>query len=282
MSVLMIFKCMRSRGLWPLLFIGLGVFGGANSGQTQTLGAVEQRLDRLEKIAQQLERAAEKTSQSSRSRIDLNVRMDQRLSELERAIANLVSTQERGQRDMAGMVDQLQRMKGDVERRLDSLENQSQPAGPPPSAKAIVESKAIEESVPVPLDADARFAQAMAYAVRQDWPQAELAFDTFVASYPSHAKLPEAGYQLGRAFQAQGKNAHAAKIFLNLYEQYPDSPFAVESLFALGSALSDMGPENAGQTCDVYGEIEAGHGSLLSIAQRSQLLDRRLALQCSR
>lgn len=246
--------------------------------QAQTLGDVEQRLDRLEKAVRQVQnKPAEREARSSKSRDDVYLQLDRRLGAVERALSGIVSAQERDHRDLATTLEQIQRMKGDVEARLDAIESR-------PAAPALVSQPpaAMSESAAVPPNADDRFKQAMGYASQQDWTKAELAFDSFVTTYPSDTRAPEARYQLGRAFEGQGKHAQAAQIFLDLYEKYPDAPFMIDNLFALGKALGDLGPENAQQACDVYDEIEATHGTALSVDQRSQLLDRRLALKCSK
>jgi len=266
----------RRWALWALALVGASAFGFVNVAQAQTLGAVEQRLDRLEKVTRELQRATDRSSRSSNSRDDVYLQLDRRLGALERTVANLVSAQERDHRELATTVEQLQRMKRDVEARLDSVESQ------PPPAPAAQSADVIAEAPEAPLDADARFTQAMDFADREDWPNAEFAFDTFIASYPSDARIPEARYQLGRAFEGQGKHAQAAQIFLDLYQGHPDAPFAVPNLFALAEALGAIGPENTEQACDVYSEIEVTHGGTLSVDQRSQLLDRRLSLKCSK
>jgi TolA-binding protein len=195
---------------------------------------------------------------------------------VERALSSIVSAQERDHRELATALEQLRRIKGDVEARLDAVERH--PAAPTPVSQPTA---AIANSGATPPNADDRFKQAMGYASQQDWTQAELAFDTFVTTYPADMRVPEARYQLGRAFEGQGKHAQAAQIFLDLYEKNPDAPFIIENLFALGQALAALGPENMQQACDVYGEIEAAHGADLSAEQRSRLLDRRLTLKCS-
>ncbi|MEO7468795.1 MAG: tetratricopeptide repeat protein [Sphingobium limneticum] len=255
--------------------IGIGVLSLAHVAHAQTLGVVEQRLDRLEKVTRQLQRETDTSARSSNSRDEVYFQLDRRLGAVERTVASLVSAQERDHRELASTVEQFQRMKRDVEARLDSVESQA------PSVPVTQTANAIPEKPRAPLDADARFKQAMGYAVAEDWVQAEFAFDTFIASYPSDARIPEGRYQLGRAFHGQGKYAQAAQTFLDLYQNHPDAPFAVPNLFALGGALAAMGPTSSQQACDVYGEIEAAHGSDLSLDQRSRLLDRRLLLKCS-
>jgi TolA-binding protein len=260
---------------WTLTLVGVSALGLASGAQAQTLGAVEQRLDRLENVTRDIQRQADRSSRSSSSRDDVYLQLDRRLGALERTISNLVSAQERDHRELTATVEQLRRMKSDVEARFDIVENQAQPAPPEQSAGLIAKTPA------PPLDDDARYSQAMGYADQQDWLKAELAFDTFITSYPSDSKIPEARYQLGRAFAGQGKYAQAAQMFLDLYQDHPDAPFVVANLFALGEALIAIGPENTEQACDVYSEIEVTHGSNLSVEQRSQLLDQRLSLECS-
>lgn len=258
-----------------LLLIGISALSLAHVAHAQTLGVVEQRLDRLEKITRQLQREADRGARSSNSRDDVYLQLDRRLGALERAISSLVSARERDHRNLAIAIEQLQRMKGDVEARLDAVESQPPPASTP--QRASIKSA----PGPMPLDADGLFKQAMDYAAHEGWTQAEFAFDTFITSYPTDNRIPEARYQLGRAFQGQGKNPQAAQIFLDLYEKYPGAPFAIANLFALGEALAAMGPESSEQACNVYGELEAIHGTELSVDQRSRLLDRRLSLECS-
>jgi TolA-binding protein len=245
--------------------------------QAQTLGDVEQRLDRLEKAVRQVQnKPADREPRPSKSRDDVYLQLDRRLGAVERALSSIVSAQERDHRELATALEQLRRIKGDVEARLDAVERH--PAAPTPVSQPTA---AIANSGATPPNADDRFKQAMGYASQQDWTQAELAFDTFVTTYPADMRVPEARYQLGRAFEGQGKHAQAAQIFLDLYEKNPDAPFIIENLFALGQALAALGPENMQQACDVYGEIEAAHGADLSAEQRSRLLDRRLTLKCS-
>jgi TolA-binding protein len=255
----------------------------ANVAQAQTLGVVEQRLDNLEKAVRHIQksetrRKLPRSSAEGSAPGDVSLQLDRRLGALERAVASLVSTQERDHRELVAGVEQLQRMKGDVESRLDAVESQARTVSVPVPQPVA----AISEPVVMPLNADGRLQQAMDYVTHEDWAKAEFALDTFLANYPSDTRLAEARYQLGRAFQGQGKHAQAAQVFLDVYEKYPDAPFIVEDLLALGQALAALGPENTQQACDVYDEIDAIRGTALSVDQRSRLLDQRLALKCTK
>jgi TolA-binding protein len=252
----------------------------AGVAQAQSLSGIEQRLQRIEQTMRGLQGdrpASVRPAPSSAAPVDALLQLDRRLAALERALSGLVSMQEQDHRALAASLSQMQALKGDIESRLDAMERQ---------AAAIPVVSTVPPSAPVspvaaPPTADERFQQAMAYAEAQDWQKSELAFDSFAASWPSDPRVPEARFQLGRAFQGQGKHAQAAQIFLDLYQKVPHASFAMTNLFALAEALTGMGPDNSVQACDVYAEIEAVYGSILTIEQRSRLLDRRLALKCA-
>ncbi|MBB3862476.1 TolA-binding protein [Novosphingobium hassiacum] len=214
---------------------------------------------------------------ASSASLEALLQLDRRLAALERALSGLMSAQEQDHRALAASLTQMQALKGDIESRLDAVERQAEAI---PTASKTPEAAPVPPVAPPPT-ADDRFRQAMDYAEAQDWPKSELAFDSFVASWPSDARVPEARFQLGRAFQGQGKYAQAAQIFLDLYEKAPQAPFALANLFALADALVAIGPDNSAQACEVYSEIEVVHDSVLTTEQRSRLLDRRLALKCA-
>lgn len=140
----------------------------------------------------------------------------------------------------------------------------------------------IADTAAAPRSADLRLGQTADLADGQDGPNTEFAFDTSSASCPENRKLLEARNPLGCASEGQGKNRQGARLYLGNSQGHSDAPFAAPNLFALAEALGAIGPENAEQARDVYSEIEVTHGKTLSVDQRSQLLDRRLSLKCSK
>lgn len=246
----------------------------------QTLGAVEQRLDRLEKDVRLLSRkggtGADESVMASPS--DLILQVDARLAAIERALAALVSAREQDHRELEALQQQFRRVSGDVESRIASLEKRTDA---PPQVIAAAPTTVAPIAPATEAGPDERFGQAMTFLARKDWPKAEFAFDSFATSYPSDDRTPEARFRLGQSFEGQGKHAQAAQIFLDLYQKYPDAPFALDNLFALAAALAGLGPDSTAQACSVYGEIEAVWGTRLTVPDRARLLDGRLALQCA-
>lgn len=254
----------------------------------QTLGMVEQRLNRLEDNVRKLEkrRAPKDIAMSpapaqsavptppASALIDLS----NRLTTVERLAASLLAGQELDRRNLAVGLEQLQRLKGDVELRLDANERQVAAL----TAALAATPKAAQVVEPVkPMSADDRFIEALGFAQKDEWSKAEFAFDTFITNNPSHTRLIEARYWLGRSFQGQGKPAKAAQIFLELYEKYPTAPIALDNLFALAQALIDLGPDSTAQACAVYDQIDAGFDGKLTTGQHNLLLDARLKLNCT-
>ena len=264
---------------WAAMVLMPISFGGM--AHAQSLGAIEQRLRKVEQTVETLKagNAPEGIGAVSGQpvSIDALLQLDRRIAAVERALSSLTSAQELDHRALTDALAELRTMKGDIEARLDALE--SAPAVPPNLSASAVQAPPSSPVVRQP-SVDDRFQEAMQYAERQDWPRAELAFDSFVATWPSDPRAAEARYQLGRAFQGQGKHAQAAQLFLELYEKSPDAPFIIDDLLALAQALIDIGPANTAQACDVYSEIETTHDAALTLEQRSLLLDHRLALKC--
>jgi TolA-binding protein len=249
----------------------------ASPARSQTLGAVEHRLDKLEKAVRRLDGHEEKRTPGPA----LKPAAGEALSALERAVSGLVAGQEEERHSTAALLDQVALLKGDLEARLDAAETRL--AGlqsAPPSAPPQIAAEAMPPVLEKPISADDRYREAMAFAKAKDWPKAEFAFDSFIASFPEDARLPQARFELGRSLDEQGKPAKAAQTFLKLYEDNPDADLAQDVLFALADALTRIGPDTRAQACNVYDEIDAVFGKQLSVVRRSALLDGRIKLNC--
>ena len=265
----------------------LAFVAGGVPAHSQTLGAVEQRINRLEQSVRDLEgqrggRAVQPTapaipaSQPSTVPESALIDLNGRLAALERLVASLVSGQEQDRRSISAGIDQLQRLKGDIEARMDTVEQQVTALAAAPKPVPVVAAPP-----PLSLTADDRFLEALGFTQKEEWAKAEFAFDTFIANNAAHPRIVEARYWLGRSFLGGGKPAQAAQVFLDLYEKHPNAPVTLDNLFALADALVAMGAENAPEACNVYGEIDAGFKDKLSAAQRNTVLEKRVALNCT-
>ena len=250
----------------------------------QTLGAVEQRLAKIESTLEKVERRqgkvrdnASKPLEPSLPSVALLEEFTSRLAALERLVAEQVASGEQGQRTTSLGLDELARLKGDTEQRLEAIEEKLTVLAVFENAAQPIAAMA-EAKLRTP---DDRYLEALGFAEKKDWIKAEFAFDTFIATYPEHLRVGEARYWLGRSFQGQGKMAQAGQVFLNVFEKYPSAAFTLENLFALAQTLTDIGPENKEQSCAVYDQIETISKNQLNDSQRSILLDRRISLNCA-
>lgn len=265
----------------------LALLAGGTAARAQTLGAVEQRINRLEQAVRDIERQrGGRTALSAApvfapaaaggvpegALVDLNGR----LASLERLVATLVAGQELDRRSLSAGIEQLQRLKGDVEARLETVEQQVAAVAAAPRPAPV----AAPAPPPRALTPDDRFIEALGFAEKAEWTKAEFAFDTFIANNPGHARIVEARYWLGRSFLGAGKPAQAAQEFLDLFEKHPDAPVALDNLFALVDALVAIGGDSVPEACTVYGQIEDSFKETLSADQRNTMLEKRLALGC--
>lgn len=85
------------------------------------------------------------------------------------------------------------------------------------------------------------------------FPEAQVTLDETVKKYPKHPRLSFARNLLGRAWLDDKKPATAVKIFYDNYKNDPRGERAPESLFFLGSALTDL--NKAAEACEAFGEL---------------------------
>lgn len=95
-----------------------------------------------------------------------------------------------------------------------------------------------------------------AYALlrNQDYANAEVAFDRFIAEYPDHTLVPNAMYWLGETYYVRGDFQKAAFVFAESYQKYPKNAKAPDNLLKLGMALAGMGKTQ--DACVALGQLK--------------------------
>jgi tol-pal system protein YbgF len=193
------------------------------------------------------------------------------------------------------MEDAQRRLKGDVEFRLNALEN---PGGvpaaapgaqgataPPATAAPAAASPALPATKPAPEAAVAKPATAVdawtaafAKVTARDWPGAEVAMTAFIADWPKSVRVPQARYWLGRSFAQRGQHAQAAKAFLEVYQTAPRSTPAPDALIGLANSLNALTkPKDA---CQVLGELQSVYGAKLTSTQKADADRQRVRAKC--
>jgi TolA-binding protein len=85
------------------------------------------------------------------------------------------------------------------------------------------------------------------------FPESQVTLEEVVAKHPKHKRASFARNLLGRAWLDDSKPATAVKVFYDNYKADPRGERAPESLFFLGSALTDLG--KTAEACEAFGEL---------------------------
>lgn len=85
------------------------------------------------------------------------------------------------------------------------------------------------------------------------YPEAQVTLEETVTKFPKHKRASFARNLLGRAWLDDKKPATAVKVFYDNYKNDPRGERAADSLFFLGSALTDLG--KTAEACEAYGEL---------------------------
>lgn len=85
------------------------------------------------------------------------------------------------------------------------------------------------------------------------YPEAQVTLEETVTKFPKHKRASYARNLLGRAWLDDKKPATAVKVFYDNYKNDPRGERAPESLFFLGSALTDLG--KTAEACEAFGEL---------------------------
>jgi tol-pal system protein YbgF len=189
---------------------------------------------------------------------------------------------------LRALEDGQRRLKGDVEFRLNTLEN---PGGVPAAGAAPAEGAVGTGTAPVPAlpapkpvaakpaTADAAWTAAFAKVTAKDWPSAEAAMTGFIADWPKSTRLPQARYWLGRSLAQRAQHAAAAKAFLEVYQTAPRAAAAPDALVGLANSLNAMA--KPAEACQVLGELESVYGAKLTDTQKADALRQRTKAKCT-
>ena len=125
-----------------------------------------------------------------------------------------------------------------------------------PSAARVAAVAAIER----PATGDA-FDDGYTYGFRlweaKFYPEAQATLEETLKTYPKHRRASFLRNLLGRAWLDDKKPATAVKVFYDNYKADPRGERAPDSLFFLGSALTDLG--KTAEACEAYGELSKAY-----------------------
>jgi TolA-binding protein len=264
----------------------------------------EQRLERLEKQLQQVQRQvfpkgrpadtagfADDPAATQSSVVSLA----QRLDSLERQMADLVRLNEENAGRLRSFENDIEGIRREQRERLDALEQKiaaaaavtvSEPAVLPGPAPSPDRRPAAQPSEPAqPSATPAEDAGEAAYtegfrlweAGRYDASIASLR--AFVSAFPKHRRVSFANNLIGRALLDKGDARAAVQAFVGNYRGNPGGERAPDSLYYLGQAFMKLG--QAAQACNAYAELDEVYGSKIRPELKKLQTEAKQQAQCS-
>ena len=279
--------------------------------QRQPPPTAEQRLERLERQVQQVQRqvfprggpadtagfsAEPAATQSSVATLD------QRLDAMERQMADILRQSEENGHGLRGLQADLGKLRSDQDQRIATLEQRLNEAAAVAAAAPPVEpavstkpatTKPKTETVgttvpstggPATATADASDPAEDAYSEgfrlweAGQYDQAITSLRAFSSAYPKHRRASFANNLIGRALLDKGDARAAAEALLANYRSNPRGERAADSLYYLGQALMQLG--QPGQACKAYQELDAVYGSKVRGDLKQQVQAAEAKAQC--
>jgi len=279
----------------------------------------EQRLDRLEKQVQQVQRqvfpkgrpadTAGFSDEPAATQSSV-MTLDQRLDALERQVADMLrQTEENGNR-LQSLQGDLGQLRTNQEQRISTLEQRMNDAasaapatGPgladaapvvqPPKGKPLPPKtqppKPVAVATPVPGDGapavaatdpgEDAYSEGFRMWQAGQYDDAITSLRAFTAAYPKHRRASYANNLVGRALLDKGEPRAAAEALLANYRNNPTGERAPDSLFYLGQALMKLG--QPGQACKAYAELDAVYGAKIRPDLKKLETDAKTQAQCS-
>jgi TolA-binding protein len=110
------------------------------------------------------------------------------------------------------------------------------------------------------------------------YPEAQVQLQETVDKYPKNSKLSKARNLLGRAWLDDKKPSTAVRVFYDNYKNDPRGERAPESLFFLGSALTDL--NKTAEACEAFGQLEKAYPNEASGRLADRLATGRKRANC--
>ena len=272
----------------------------------------EQRIDRLERQVQQMQRqvfprgrpadtagfAAEPAATQSSV-----VSLDQRLDALEKQMADMLRQSEENGHRLQSLEADIAKVRTDQEQRITALEQRisdtaAAPATVPPPATP--ETKPATSKPPAPKSTGTKpiggpsattsattpeddpgeeaYTEGFRLWEANDYDSAITSLRAFTSAYPKHRRVSYANNLIGRALLDKGEARAAAQALLANYRSNPKGERAPDSLYYLGEALMKLG--QPAQACKAYAELDAVYPKVRADLKK-QIEEAKAEAQCS-
>ena len=290
-----------------------------SSAQRQAPPTPDQRIERLERQVQQMQRQvfprgrpaetagfADDPAATQSSVVTLG----QRLDSLERQLADLLRQSEENGNRLRGVETGMAQLKAEQEQRIAALEQRladaataapvtttappttatTTPPRPRPTTPTVTTpprttgSSTPATGGPAPVAAvvdegEDAYTQGFRLWEAGQYDQAITQLKAFTGAYPKHRRVSFANNLIGRALLDKGDARGAATALLANYRSHPAGERAPDSLYYLGQALMKLG--QPGQACKAYAELDAVYGAKIRPDLKKLETDAKAQAQCS-
>jgi TolA-binding protein len=268
----------------------------------------EQRIERLEKQIQQMQRQVfpkgrpadtagfaddPAATQSSVTAIA------QRLEALERQVTDLVRMTEESANRQRTIESDLERSRSDLDRKLAELEQRlaaaaaAIPAGSPPTpanasatpakpkpSAPLAASTGGPEAAPAEDPAEIAYTEGFKLWEAGRYDESITALRAFVSAFPKHRRVSFANNLIGRALLDKGEAKAAVPVFIANYRGNPAGERAPDSLYYLGQALMKLG--QPAQACNAYAELDEVFGAKVRPELKKLQTEAKQQAQCNK
>ena len=262
-----------------LLALGIATVPVPAAAQSLELYEITDRLDRLQREVQTLQRSVSRDAASGRNS-DAATQAEIRLNEFEGLIRSLEKRIETLENDSRRDAQRLDKLASDLELRLRTLEQgapPSPPAAPPREAGAsIIGGTAAPDAPPRPLgtlklgaaaavpppaapvlppgSAKEQYDHALTLTLKEaDYGKAGAAFRAFIDAHPKHDLTGNAYFWLGRTHFVRKDYEGASFAFADGYRKFPRGSKAPDNLYNLGMSLRELGKKR--EACTAFARL---------------------------
>lgn len=268
----------------------------------------EQRIDRLEKQVQQMQRMVFPKGRpadsagfaddpaASQSAV---TSLDQRLDALERQMTDILRLAEENGHAVQTVQSDLAKARSDSDARLNAIEQriaQGVPlAGPAPIGTDTAAAEAMDKPKPAMIPPQVQSTPAGADPAALDpgeaaytdgfkaweagrYDDAIISLRAFTAAYPRHRRVSYANNLIGRSLLDKGEARAAAQALLANYTSDPKGERAPDSLYYLGQALMKLG--QPGQACRAYSDLDAVYGAKIRPELKKLEIEAKTEAKC--
>ncbi len=262
-----------------LLALGIATVPVPAAAQSLELYEITDRLDRLQREVQTLQRSVSRDAASGRNS-DAATQAEIRLNEFEGLIRSLEKRIETLENDSRRDAQRLDKLASDLELRLRTLEQGAPPsptAAPPREAGAsIIGGTAAPDAPPRPLgtlklgaaaavpppaapvlppgSAKEQYDHALTLTLKEaDYGKAGAAFRAFIDTHPKHDLTGNAYFWLGRTHFVRKDYEGASFAFADGYRKFPRGSKAPDNLYNLGMSLRELGKKR--EACTAFARL---------------------------